>query len=498
MHPSSASTLRRLLRRATPLTVVATLFLSGTVAPAQTTPDPILEAREKALAARTARPGFQQSVETGLPTQLVGFQWENRTAGAIEVRARQGEGWGPWILVEGDPDEGPDPGSREYRGRTSAGPVWVGPGVRQVEVRVKEGDLDGLKLHAIRSEDRKPSRGTRPAGSAVPRPAITTRAAWGADESFRRSAPGCNGTPEYADSVRYALVNHTATSNDYGPGDSAAIVRAIYYFHTQTNKWCDIGYNLLVDRFGQVFEGRAGGVGAAVVGAHASGFNRQSTGVAVIGTFSSAEVPGAAVDGLQRVLNWKLALHGIDPMGSVRVGDRTLATIAGHRDVNATDCPGQRLYDRLGAIRQAAAGAMRPDTVVSVKSGKALDVAAGSTADGATVLQWAPHGGRNQQWRLVAVSGDAYAITSVNSGKVLDVEGSSTADGARIIQWPWTGNANQQWRVEPVGDGNVRLVSVHSGRVMDVNGGSVSDGARIIQWPWAGTPNQLWRLSPVG
>jgi len=475
-----------------------TLLFSGVAAPAAPDPAPILEAREQALAAYRALPGFERKVETGLPTEMVGFEWEGETAGAVEVRARDGDGWGPWILAEGDPDEGPDPESAEFRGRTTAGPVWVGPAVRQVEVRVKEGGLDGLALHAIHTEDPPKPRGTiRRAGATVPRPAITSRAGWGADESFRKLAPGCNGTPEYAGVVRNALAHHTATANGYGPGDSAAIVRGIYYFHTHTNGWCDIGYNFLVDRFGQVFEGRAGGIDRAVVGAHASGFNRESTGAAVIGTFSTDPVPDAAISGLQRLLNWKLGLHGVDPLGQVTVGGRTIPTIAGHRDVNATDCPGANLQAKLGAIRQQAAVANRPDRLTSVNSGKELDVAGASTANGAGVIQWPGNGGRNQQWRAVAISGDAYAVISANSGKVLDVEGASLADGAPIIQWAWNGGANQLWRLEPTGDGDTKLVSVNSGKVVDVAGMSLADGARVIQWPWHGGRNQQWRMVPV-
>ena len=500
MHlPRPLFTIGRVLRRATPLTVVATLVMSGAVGPVPSAaPDPILDARQRALDVRTARPGYEQAVKTGIPTQMVGFEWEGETAGAVEVRARQGDGWGPWALAEGDPDEGPDTDSKEFRGRTTAGPVWVGDGVEQVQVRVKEGDLDGLTLHTIRSEDRRPARGARPAGAAVGRPGIVTRAAWGADESFRRLAPGCTGQAEYADSVRYAMVHHTATSNTYGPGDSAAIMRGIYYFHTQTKKWCDIGYNFLVDRFGQVFEGRAGGVNSAVIGAHASGFNRQSTGVAVIGTFSTDAVPDAAVSGLQRLLDWKLALHRVDPMGQVRVGDLAVPAIAGHRDVNATDCPGQRIQDRLGTLRQKAEQAQRPDRIASVQSGKVLDVFAGSTQSGAGILQWSWHGGANQQWRAVAVAEGAYEIVSVRSGMALDVTGGSTADGAGIVQWPRHGGRNQQWRLEPLGDGTVRVVSVISGKVLDLAAGAAAEGAPIVQWRWHGGANQRWRVEPVG
>src|SRR6266513_1044157 len=127
-------------------------------------------------------------------------------------------------------------------------------------------------------------------------PGIISRAAWGADESWRTYASGCNGQPDYADTVRYSVLHHTDTSNSYNPSDSAAIVRGIYQFHTHTNGWCDIGYNFLVDRYGQVFEGRAGGIGNPVIGAHAGGFNTQSTGVAIIGEFQDAGVPGPAYD----------------------------------------------------------------------------------------------------------------------------------------------------------------------------------------------------------
>jgi hypothetical protein len=488
----------RILRRAAPVVVGTTLLFSGAVAPAHEEAPPVVEAREHPLVRDRAVPGFERQVDTGIAAQLVGFEWEGETAGVVEVRVREDGGWGPWIAAEGDPDEGPDPDSAEFRGRTTAGPVWVGRGARQVEVRVTEGELEGLTLHAIRSDEPSRPPGTiRRAGASVARPGITTRAGWGADESWRTKAQGCTGTPEYAAGVRYAIAHHTASANNYGPGDSPAIIRGMYHFHTHTNGWCDIGYNFLVDRFGQVFEGRAGGMDRAVVGAHASGFNRESTGAAVIGTFSNDPVPDAAVSGLQSLLAWKLGWHNVDPLAQVTVGGRTIPTIAGHRDVNATDCPGANLQAKLGGIRQHVAAATRPDRHTSVNSGKELDVFGASTANGARVIQWPWNGGWNQQWRAVAVSGGTFAIISVNSGKVLDVEGASLADGARIIQWPWNGGANQQWRIEPTGDGAFRLVAVHSGKVVDVAGMSTADGAAVIQWPWHGGPNQRWRISPV-
>ena len=60
------------------------------------------------------------------------------------------------------------------------------------------------------------------------------------------------------------------------------------------NGWDDIGYNFLVDKYGQIFEGRWGGVDRNVVGAHAQGFNQGSVGVALIGSYDSTSITPAA------------------------------------------------------------------------------------------------------------------------------------------------------------------------------------------------------------
>ena len=96
---------------------------------------------------------------------------------------------------------------------------------------------------------------TPPSGVIMPgqAPSIIGREEWGADPVLR-----C-GTPQYHSGVRAAVVHHTAGSNDYLPQDSAGIIKSIYMYHTRTLGWCDIAYNALVDKYGQVFEGSAGG-----------------------------------------------------------------------------------------------------------------------------------------------------------------------------------------------------------------------------------------------
>ncbi len=175
-----------------------------------------------------------------------------------------------------------------------------------------------------------------------------------------------------------AFVHHTAGGNTYTQAEAPAVVRGIYAYHTLGLKWSDIGYNFLIDRFGTVYVGRYGGPRQGVVGAHVYGFNAGSTGVSVMGTYTSLEPPAAALASLHRLLAWKLELHGLDPVGQAKMTcgatDRftegqavTFPVVAGHRDANYTACPGDRLYAGLPAVRQAAAGLITPPKITDFK-----------------------------------------------------------------------------------------------------------------------------------
>jgi hypothetical protein len=146
------------------------------------------------------------------------------------------------------------------------------------------------------------------------------------------------------------------------------MVLAIARYHRDHNGWNDLGYNFLVDRYGQVFEGRAGGVELAIVGAQAQGYNSVSTGVACLGTFTDVAQTEAGLEALAHLIGWKLSLHGVPVAGPVTVTSAggeanrypagtpvTFERIAGHRDGNATACPGDVLYAQLADLRLRAA-----------------------------------------------------------------------------------------------------------------------------------------------
>ena len=103
----------------------------------------------------------------------------------------------------------------------------------------------------------------------------------------------------------------------YTPAQAAAIVRGIEVYHVLGNGWNDIGYNFLVDRFGTVYEGRAGGITRNVIGAHSEGFNSGTVGIALIGNFTSTKPPPAMQAALVRLLAWRLDVAHVDPLSRV-------------------------------------------------------------------------------------------------------------------------------------------------------------------------------------
>lgn len=320
---------------------------------------------------------------------VVGVTWAHGTApegASVVMRSRTAGAWSEWALLEQEDvvSEDPgaeDPGSAATEVRDGTEPAFVGA-VDEVEVAVRgagealpqdirlvviepgEADAEPTVANASFVEDPDAmsaptivdesasgvSTGTSDAftTAAVARPAINTRAQWGADESIMTWTPQVGR-------VNGAVVHHTAGSNNYTAAQVPSIIRGIYTYHAQSRGWGDIGYNFLVDKFGRIWEGRAGGVERAIVGAHAAGVNSHTFGLSLMGNYDQASVPAAAMDAMSRLLAWKLSLHGVRANGTASIDGRTLPAVVGHRDVGQTACPGANLYPRLGELRSRAA-----------------------------------------------------------------------------------------------------------------------------------------------
>jgi hypothetical protein len=287
--------------------------------------------------------------------ELVGLHWRGK--GTVKFRTRDAAGhWARWQLAATG-DAGPDRGreDRAARGWHDGEPLWVGPS-NAIQYRTV-GLVTKVRAYFVRSPHVSLRAKRFELAGAPP---IITRSQWHADESIRR------GAPYYADGIHLAIVHHTAGTNSYTKAQSASIVRGIELYHVKANGWNDIGYNFLVDKYGQIFEGRYGGITRPVVGAHAMGFNTGSVGIAVIGDYSSTGISAAARAALVSLISWRLDLAHVDPRSKVvRVSAGnpryaagravTLNAISGHRDVYPTSCPGASLYWQLPSIRTAVA-----------------------------------------------------------------------------------------------------------------------------------------------
>ena len=320
---------------------------------------PALAHAETAITARDVPLHGQRTLTASAPPRfdLVGVHWQG--SGSVSFRTRSfGGRWSGWRAAAPEAEDGPD---RPVDPRWRVGnPYWTGASNR-IEYRL-HGRVTRLRAYFVWSTvDALPVRSLSIAGS----PKLIPRAGWGADESIRRAPPA------YAPSVQYAIVHHTAGTNSYTASESAAIVRGIEVYHVKGNGWNDIGYNFLVDKYGQVFEGRYGGVDKNVIGAHAEGFNSGSFGVAVLGTYNAAAPPPAAQTALSNLIAWRLDVAHVDPLSTLMVtsgGNPRYAAgtpvflhaVSGHRDTGFTTCPGDALYARLAAIASRAAASGLP------------------------------------------------------------------------------------------------------------------------------------------
>ncbi|MFJ2674486.1 N-acetylmuramoyl-L-alanine amidase [Streptomyces sp. NPDC087525] len=363
------------------------------------------------------------------PFSLLGVVWDDADAelhGTVQVRTRTAGSpfWSDWQDLETHNQEhGADPGTTERDSghtRGSTAPLWVG-GSDGVELRVQAAEEDengpayaplprGLRLELIDpgndprdapeegaepEDDSEPGPDTaispedsgdwplpedlpptlpragepavRPDSArayAAPRPRIITRKGWGADERLREKRLG------YSKTLKAAFVHHSATGNNYSCRQAPSVLRSIYRYHVKSSGWRDIGYNFAIDKCGNIYEGRAGGVTRPVLGAHTLGFNTNSVGIAVLGTYGGTNPRAAATTAVAKLTAWKLALHGVNARGKVTLTSAgsgkygkgrkvRLNAISGHRDGFSTDCPGSRLYGKLSAVRKAAGGYQR-------------------------------------------------------------------------------------------------------------------------------------------
>jgi len=296
---------------------------------------------------------------------LLGVTWRHADATPAQVsalvRTRSASGWSPWQTLAADAD---GPSARDGSAqRDGTVPLWVDgadgvdvavyapPGTALRDIRVSTIDPGSTSYDAALPalvQARMAHQAKARSGSFPGVPTIITRRQWGADNSIGDEC----WDPKYGKTFKAVLVHHTAGSNDYRKRDSAAVVRGVYAYHVLSRGWCDIGYNFLVDRYGQVFQGRAGGIRRPVRGAHSGDYNVDTTGVSLMGNFDITRPTRPMQRSLVALTAWRLgsAYHGA--RGRPFLYDGRFNRISGHRDVMSTACPGRNVYSWLPTLRR--------------------------------------------------------------------------------------------------------------------------------------------------
>ncbi|WP_342318581.1 N-acetylmuramoyl-L-alanine amidase [Corynebacterium mayonis] len=316
------------------------------------------------------------------PFSIFALTWTGERDIVAFVRAQRENGsWSEWF--EMDPAE-----TVPQAEKSGTDPIYVEP---TTKIQVSTGNVDLLEGGRTESESPTTAKdldaifidggeGTaqgdiNPVADSYTRgmPKVISRAQWGAGQSRR---------PTYTDPVNAATVHHTAGSNNYSESAAPGIVRGIWNYHTNTLGWGDIGYNALVDKYGNIYEGRAGGMDKAVQGAHVGGFNQNTWGVSMLGNYQQAQPTQQALRAMGEIIGWKAAVAGFDPLGKDYFsadftfnGSRYKAgqgayfnTINAHRDFHYNTCPGDNLYNQMGTIRTIAAA-----KAAQVKTGGVLN-----------------------------------------------------------------------------------------------------------------------------
>lgn len=357
--------------------------------------DPSTEAVEEDLAVLT------KPLST-IEFNTTGVTWSAKTSVPVKeasIRVRENGQWSEWNSMEILPTA---PGSD----RTGTEPlVTSGADAVQVRVLTEDGkapegleivtidpgtsDKDGAgasdKTTVIEAPTKATGVGkfsamanlqiqTSTTNADALKPKIITRAQWGANESWS-TASAKNS------SLKSLYIHHTAGTNNYTSTSQAyQQIRGIYDYHTRSLKWGDIGYHFLIDKFGNIYEGRKGSITSLPLGTHAGGFNTDTMGISAMGNYDVAKPSPAMMNSIKQVLAWKGKQYNLNVKGTTTLTSRgaagstakysygtkvTVPVIAGHRNTNATACPGIYIWSQMDQIRNEVSQRMNASSVVA-------------------------------------------------------------------------------------------------------------------------------------
>lgn len=227
---------------------------------------------------------------------------------------------------------------------------------------------------------------------------------------------------QYSKRIQKIIVHHTAETGVENGRTPEQVMRAIYRYHTVSRGWGDIGYHYVIAPDGEIYEGRAGG--DYVVAGHAYCNNVGTIGIALMGNFNNQEPSNKQVSALRNLLLHLAETYELDLTDEDWYHGKKTSNLLGHRDLSATSCPGQNLYDLLPYLRRILssseeirfARSLKIDgtpngslPLITLKPGEERDIDLAFTNTGNT--PWT-----NSTW-LFAQSGSGIDIRSVSNNK---------------------------------------------------------------------------------
>jgi hypothetical protein len=312
-----------------------------------------------------------------MPARMIAFTWPQARTASVMFRLRGTDGtWGEWQTAEGEVG-----GSEEDLAGSDA--LLQDTSFDQVEVAAGASEHITVLAASIGSAART-SDPAMASAAAVSTPGVHPRSEWGA------AGWACTRSPTASARLDTIVVHHTVIfpGNDYPPEQVPDILRFVQHLHLSKGA-CDVEYNALIDRFGRIWEGRAGGIARVIEGGHTAGFGHNNWGIALIGQHEpdpesgpvEGRPPGAppspeAFGALTQLIAWKAALHGLDPLGVVTITSSgnhkfaagesvTVPTVLGHRDLQATACPGVYMWALIPGLRLDAAAIVEDSRLAS-------------------------------------------------------------------------------------------------------------------------------------
>ncbi len=224
---------------------------------------------------------------------------------------------------------------------------------------------------------------------------INPRSSWATDRPPR-------GPLQFED-VKFLLVHHSASRNGHTTADAPGILRSFYDYHTGPEKgWNDIAYNFLIDADGGIWEGRSGSLDGPVAG-DATGGNQGFTQlVCLIGDYNVAQPSNASLSSLVSLLAWLADRYEVatSPVSTVSFTSRgsnkwpsgasvTTLTLAGHRTMSNTTCPGENLNacvvgDLMADVTAARGGETVPSTTPATTTTSSSSTTSSSTTSSST------------------------------------------------------------------------------------------------------------------